>query len=97
MELGTVASLKIIIAIGILLQRMMRGNAVWDAELLWKHFQSVLPKYLCKAEPKLQQFGGAEFGNHLILQRSTFGSEKFGNCFSKMNSNLRLGLMPVCL
>lgn len=31
MELDTVASLKIVIAIVILLQRMMRGNAVWDA------------------------------------------------------------------
>lgn len=33
MELSTVASLKIIIAIVYLLQRMMRGNAVWDAKL----------------------------------------------------------------
>lgn len=32
MELSTVASLKIIIAI-VILQRMMRGNAAWDAKL----------------------------------------------------------------
>lgn len=33
MKLGIVASLKIIIAIVILLQRMVRGNALWDAKL----------------------------------------------------------------
>lgn len=66
---------------------------------LWKHFQSNLPKYLWKAEHlnwsdlEVQ----AEFGKHLILQRSTFGGENFGNYFSKIDSNLRLGLMHVCL
>lgn len=32
-KLGIVASLKIIIAVVILLQRMVRGNALWDATL----------------------------------------------------------------
>lgn len=33
MERSSVASLKIIIAIVIILQRMMRGNLVWDVKL----------------------------------------------------------------